>query len=1164
MAGTTRSFTFRLTAEGVQEFEKQLVSAGEAGAAALEKLRQASPQLADQLDKARAAAEKFGKDTATAGDGAAKSFAAFQPVLAAGQAQIDSYAAQAGLLGKVLSTFGPVGLGVAAAIGAIGSAAFAGVEKLAAVQESTLKLNTVLTATGNNIGLTASQFNALTSDISKHSLTSVADLRAAGIAFASFGAAAFTSLEEVLKVSEGMSVLYGGDLKTNIIQLAKVFEDPANNLGKFGRMFDETTKAMIKDMAATGDQAGAIELIMTTLKSRGLGDVGEAESQGLTGAIARNNKAWVGLNVALADSLGLLDLVQKKAEGMAGAANAITNWLKLGKDPEVQANNLDQAVANLEKARASSTRSPTQALTDALGLTDPNAKNAAIDAEQARLRAEAARLRGVAAAERNFADEQGSDARLGQANNAKNQVDAKAAADAAAAAKLAADEAERQATAVNNAVVGVERQTLALGKTADEARRLSEQYALQDQLGRKLTDAEAQRLSLAQDLRKAKEDQLAADNADFAAAEKAADLRRDLDSYLSGLEKEAKLAGETRDARKEERDVDAARAKYGEEFTAQDEERLRAAEKLGAANAAAFKQAQDQATQLTRFWDRTANSAADSVSSAIVNGLASGQGSIKQFWASFEQIGLRAISDVLSAEVFRPLFMNALAGMGLGSGAAGGGTTLSGAGAGSGGGLPFGSILSLGKAGAGALGAGAAGSSFAIDDVSGLGSAGDAITVGGSSASGGGLSSLFSGASSLFGGGSGGGLSGLSGLFGGGGGTAVGMSSDAGLAMGGAGSSITELGASGAGSAAGSFIPFVGGALALYGASQAQSHLSGALQGAAGGAMIGTAIFPGIGTAIGAAAGALFGALMGGKPSVGPNGNANITIKNGQFALGSVGADNGLNPAGIIGGAQDVIGQLNQILGAPGTTLDASRFDPTRNVYSVSSMKGQTSGDLKSILGQLINDGFLQVDPAIITGALNGTLSDAIAQLKDSEAIKQDKLAIQQSLSDLATSFAGLLQPAQQLADGLTAIGAQVKGTVDSLQIDPSLSPLTPAERLAQARGQFAGAVSAAQGGDLSAYGTAQSLARNVLAFSRAYSPAGYGSDFAATTATLSALGAGATAQGAALAADVQRLTAIQAEIAAGNVGTHDRLDALTAEVVGLREDLRIQGGARK
>jgi hypothetical protein len=67
-----RTFTFRLTSEGLQEFQRDITSLGDAGDAAFKKLTGASPELASAIDRAAEAVKRARTEIASAADGTVK------------------------------------------------------------------------------------------------------------------------------------------------------------------------------------------------------------------------------------------------------------------------------------------------------------------------------------------------------------------------------------------------------------------------------------------------------------------------------------------------------------------------------------------------------------------------------------------------------------------------------------------------------------------------------------------------------------------------------------------------------------------------------------------------------------------------------------------------------------------------------------------------------------------------------------------------------------------------------------------------------------------------------------------------------------------------------------------------------------------------------------
>lgn len=941
------------------------------------------------------------------------------------------FASQAGTTGRALSIFGPAGIAAAAAIGAVSAAALSGVEKLQAMEQSTLKLNAVLTATGNNIGMTADQINKLSSSLSKNSLISAPEIRDAATAVASFGSVAYTELDKVLKLSMNMASVLGGDVKTNAIMLAKVFEDPANNLGKFGRMFDEATKDSIKSMAAMGDKAGAIALIVETLEKR-LGGASEAEAQGLTGAMLKATKAWGGLNSAIADSLGLLDWFERKAKASAAAAGAIADVLKIFNSPEYKLKQIDETIAERQKALdALQGANPAMRF-----LSDPGGvQSKRLQDEIDRLKQQRGVVGSQQSADETQRQENESNARLGKLNSVKEQDAA-----AAALAKKRADEAAaliaaQQAAAFDNLLLKYERQKELVGKSAEDQQKLTAQWAAEDILAGQVNakrqaelDTRLKSLVVAQ--------QIAALEAQAQEQLKVQeDANQKLDDYIKNLKEAARLAGISKEATKEQTALLEAQKIAKRQLTADEETSIRNAEKLKDTNAKAVQAAEDSAKRFTQFWDRAAQRIGDGLADALVAGFDRGQSGMQLFMDAFKRLALQAVAESLSAAFFRPAVASVFGALGLGSSAAGAGGGVAGSG---GGGL---------LSGLGSIGGMLSGAASMFSG--GFGSIGSSI---GSYLP----SGLTSSIGSLFGGGAGGGgvMAGIGAMEGGGVAAGSGMSASA-MAAGNA-----------AGMGFGSFLGPAAGVYGLYQATQAQSHLGGALGGAASGAMIGSMFGP-PGMVVGAIGGALLGGIMGGKPSVGPNGNAFLGYSGGQFGVGVSSADNGYNPAGPISEVQKAADAINKLMSTPGVTVDPSKFDPYNRAYGVGDMSGQRTGSAESIIQSLVQNGAINGPATVINAALSGKIDAALAQIQG------------QALAQTVTAY---ITQAQRLTTAFQGLATQLSDTVKSLKLDSALSPLTPLEKLNEAQSQYGSVLALAKDKDPTAMANLSGSSRSYLA----------------------------------------------------------------------------------
>ncbi len=204
--------------------------------------------------------------------------------------------------------------------------------------------------------------------------------------------------------------------------------------------------------------------------------------------------------------------------------------------------------------------------------------------------------------------------------------------------------------------------------------------------------------------------------------------------------------------------------------------------------------------------------------------------------------------------------------------------------------------------------------------------------------------------------------------------------------------------------------------------------------------------------------------------------------------------------------------------------------------------------DLTTALQGLVADGVLEVDPKIIAGALSGKLAEAL-----------DEVTGRNLLPELQDQ----IRAEQQLAQAYSNANAAITAHIDALKLDPSLSPLLPADKLAEARGQFAAAVMAAKSGDLDALGRVPQLAQAVLTAGRGYytSSPQYQSLFEATTATESELAGIAGTKADAANAQAVHLSSVVDAINNGRLV--ESVAGVRSEIENLRQEIRALAARR-
>lgn len=364
------AYQFRMTAEGVQQLEQQLRALGPAGEEALQKLKTAAPQLADALDKARQRVDEAKGAIDKLSSGSSSADAALGVLSGKVKGELSSafegLVAKTGTVGEALSKFGIIGAGVAAGLGLL-VAKFEGLKQIADIEQSQAKLGAVLQSTGFSSGVTAKSVNDLAASLAKVSFVTKGEVREAATVLATFSNVGSDAFARVIKVADDMTAVLGGDLTDKVRALGKVMDDPVQGMGRLARIGVVLTaqqKEVIKGLAETGDQAGALSELLDILNSK-FGGAGEAAHSGLNGALDAAAKAQKAFNVAIADSPALMAFattaVNAYAAAWQGAAAAVR-----GVSPEQQLAAVKSQIAQLQ---ANGGQSPSTVLGGSSGMS---------------------------------------------------------------------------------------------------------------------------------------------------------------------------------------------------------------------------------------------------------------------------------------------------------------------------------------------------------------------------------------------------------------------------------------------------------------------------------------------------------------------------------------------------------------------------------------------------------------------------------------------------------------------------------------------------------------------------------------------------------------------------------------------------------------------------
>ena len=281
------------------------------------------------------------------------------------------------------SSLVPVGLALGAVTLAVGGAVAAASSLISAFSESetaTVRLDAVLKATGNQMGVTTNELLGFSSEL--QAATGIADESISNVqtTLLTFKDVAPESFKRATEAALDMSAVFGGDAQSAALQLGKALNDPiagVSALSRMGIQFTESQKATIKTMVDTNDVLGAQRIILKEVESqvggtaRAMGDTAAGKAQRFSMAIGelqeKLGEALVNGLAPLADKMlefatdpktiaGVENLAEKLGTivsvfadiviGIGKAASALAGFISSAADAQTKSASLDLRVGS--------------------------------------------------------------------------------------------------------------------------------------------------------------------------------------------------------------------------------------------------------------------------------------------------------------------------------------------------------------------------------------------------------------------------------------------------------------------------------------------------------------------------------------------------------------------------------------------------------------------------------------------------------------------------------------------------------------------------------------------------------------------------------------------------------------------------------------------------
>lgn len=210
------------------------------------------------------------------------------------------FSALSAALGRVNPSMIAWGTAVAASVLVIKNS----LEAFAEYEKVMFRIDSQLRATGNAAGVTAGEINRLAVTLGEETLASAQGVREAASELLAFRKISGEMFEEAIRLAQDYTAVFGGNLQSNIIKVARALDDPRTGLeglreklGALPAVWRENVIAMNE----AGDELKSQTAIIDELRAR-IGGSGAAEAAGLSGSIDTLNERWGRFKELLSES----------------------------------------------------------------------------------------------------------------------------------------------------------------------------------------------------------------------------------------------------------------------------------------------------------------------------------------------------------------------------------------------------------------------------------------------------------------------------------------------------------------------------------------------------------------------------------------------------------------------------------------------------------------------------------------------------------------------------------------------------------------------------------------------------------------------------------------------------------------------------------------------
>lgn len=214
------------------------------------------------------------------------------------------------------------------------------------------RVDSVLRATGRQYDLSAKQADKFAVALGEATLTSREEVLKSISAISTFSNVATDDFEAIITRAQDMSAVFGGDLKSNTLILARALQSPAQAFELLERRvgkFTEAEKQMLIQFERNNDLASAQQFIFNKLNIVMGAATDEANS--LAGAKDTLGERLRELGTTFSDVTGIADLYKISIEKVSGAVKGLSNYLKEAtkRQQEMKLSILNKQIENTDK-----------------------------------------------------------------------------------------------------------------------------------------------------------------------------------------------------------------------------------------------------------------------------------------------------------------------------------------------------------------------------------------------------------------------------------------------------------------------------------------------------------------------------------------------------------------------------------------------------------------------------------------------------------------------------------------------------------------------------------------------------------------------------------------------------------------------------------------------